>query len=111
MSSYSDGEEKGENAADSWVTSWGSFLYGCMEKEKPRPKSFLQEAAQGWTLKGVFLFFHSTWVGAPKICRLFLLFPRCQLWWETRAVFVGISRWTKRNAGVFLRSRLMVCSF
>jgi len=78
--SCSGGEEKGENAADTWVTSWGMFLYGCMEKEKPRPKSFLQEAAQRWTLKGVFLFFHSAWVGAPKICRLFLLFPRCQLW-------------------------------
>jgi len=38
LSSCSGGEEKGENAADSWVTSWGALLNGYMEKEKPRPK-------------------------------------------------------------------------
>jgi len=33
--------------------AWGSFLYGYMQKEKPRPKWPVRDAFQRWTLKGV----------------------------------------------------------
>jgi hypothetical protein len=60
----------------------GSSLSGSVKKAKPRPKQPVLGASQGWTLKSVFRFFHSTSV-FPKDLRFFLLFPG-QLWYSAR---------------------------
>ena len=66
-SGWCGGEEKGEKAAASWAFCWGQFLSGCMEKRETASKSGpLWDASQGWTLKGVFLFFPFRLGRSPK---------------------------------------------
>ncbi|MBG9944911.1 hypothetical protein ABD77_23750 [Brevibacillus formosus] len=73
-SSYSGGEETGENAQILGPPPAGLTARLHEKKRNPRPKSSIQEVSQRWTLKACFSFFHCASDGVPKILAYFSCF-------------------------------------